>query len=147
MKGNFCTQECDRFVMDCGNKTAIAGGLDPRLLQEVGDLAFIKAICADARRLANAAALRYRKLDPKYLLFFYDERYSADIELQQKTTQEQIVNLNALPRWNNRVGNALFLAARVGASLSSSTLKCGRVHLALMLDGSRYWVSFVNPTY
>jgi hypothetical protein len=30
--------------MDCGNKTAIAGGLDPRLLQEVGDLAFTIAI-------------------------------------------------------------------------------------------------------
>jgi hypothetical protein len=36
-----------------------------------------------------------RKLDPKYPLFFYDEGYSADIELQQKTTQEQIVNLFA----------------------------------------------------
>jgi hypothetical protein len=36
-----------------------------------------------------------RKLDPKYPLFFYDEGYSADIELHQKTTQEQIVNLFA----------------------------------------------------
>jgi hypothetical protein len=26
-----------------------------------------------------------RKLDPKYRLFFYDEGYSADIELEQKT--------------------------------------------------------------
>jgi hypothetical protein len=34
-----------------------------------------------------------RKLDPKYPLFFYDEGYSSDIELHQKTTQEQIVNL------------------------------------------------------
>ncbi|HEY9904194.1 MAG TPA: hypothetical protein V6D43_17475 [Candidatus Sericytochromatia bacterium] len=67
-----------------------------------------------------------RKLDLKYPLFFYDEGYSADIELHQKTTQEQIVNLFALPRWNNRVGSALFLAPRVGASLSSSTLKCDR---------------------
>ena len=32
-------------------------------------------------------------IDPKYPLFFYDEGYSADIELHQKTTQEQIVNL------------------------------------------------------
>jgi hypothetical protein len=30
--------------MDCGNKTAIAGGLDPRLLGEVGDLAFTTAL-------------------------------------------------------------------------------------------------------
>jgi hypothetical protein len=55
-------------------------------------------------------------IDPKYPLFFYDEGYSADIELQQKTTQEQIVNLFALPRWNNRVGSALFVAAGVGTS-------------------------------
>lgn len=34
-------------------------------------------------------------IDPKYPLFFYDEGYSADIELQQKTTEEQIVNLFA----------------------------------------------------
>ena len=32
--------------MDCGNKTAIAGGLDPRLLQEVGDLVFTIAIAS-----------------------------------------------------------------------------------------------------
>ncbi len=95
------TVKCDRFPMDCGNKTAIAGGLDPRLLQEVGDLAFTIAICA------SLFSLRYRKLDPKYPLFFYDEGYSADIELHQKTTQEQIVNLFALPRWNNRVESAL----------------------------------------
>jgi hypothetical protein len=34
-------------------------------------------------------------IDPKYPLFFYDESYSADIELHQKTTEEQIVNLFA----------------------------------------------------
>jgi hypothetical protein len=34
-------------------------------------------------------------IDPKYPLFFYNEGYSANIELQQKTTEEQIVNLFA----------------------------------------------------
>jgi hypothetical protein len=32
--------------MDCGNKTATAGGLYPRLLREVGDLAFTIAIAS-----------------------------------------------------------------------------------------------------
>jgi hypothetical protein len=47
---------------------------------------------------AVAPALARALLDPKYPLFFYDEGYSADIELHQKTTQEQIVNLFALAR-------------------------------------------------
>jgi hypothetical protein len=34
-----------------------------------------------------------RKLDPKYPLFFTTKVTRADIELHQKTTQEQIVNL------------------------------------------------------
>jgi hypothetical protein len=43
---------------------------------------------------SRGSRLQLRSLiDPKYPLFFYDEGYSADIELNQKTTQEQIVNL------------------------------------------------------
>jgi hypothetical protein len=45
--------------------------------------------------IALALLTADRKLDPKYPLFFYDEGYSADIELHQKTTEEQIVNLFA----------------------------------------------------
>jgi hypothetical protein len=45
--------------MDCGNKTATAGGLYPRLLREVGDI-----------NLHNCD----RKLDPKYPLFFLQLR-------------------------------------------------------------------------
>jgi hypothetical protein len=40
----------------------------------------------------NKTAIAYRSQIP---LIFYDEGYSADIELHQKTTQEQIVNLFA----------------------------------------------------
>jgi hypothetical protein len=56
------------------------------------DLRFAAALTLVPR---YSFASRYRKLNPKYPLFFYDEGYSADIELHQKTTQEQIVNLFA----------------------------------------------------
>jgi hypothetical protein len=49
---------------------------------------------ASTQPTAMNSSLQLRSLiDPKYPLFFYDEGYSADIELHQKTTQEQIVNL------------------------------------------------------
>jgi hypothetical protein len=90
--------------MDCGNKTAIAGGLDPRLLGEVGDLAFTIAICASQQRFAIA----YRSQIPLILL-------RRRLFGRYRTTPEDDTGANrepeCLPSWNNRVGSALFLAA------------------------------------
>jgi hypothetical protein len=59
-------------------------------LEKTGQAVILDGDVADCAKFS----LWLRSLiDPKYPLFFYDEGYSADIELHQKTTQEQIVNL------------------------------------------------------
>lgn len=59
-------------------------------LEKTGQAVILDGDVSDCARFS----LWLRSLiDPKYPLFFYDEGYSADIELHQKTTQEQIVNL------------------------------------------------------
>ncbi len=61
-------------------------------LEKTGQAVILDGDVADCAKFS----LWLRSLiDPKYPLFFYDEGYSADIELQQKTTEEQIVNLFA----------------------------------------------------
>jgi hypothetical protein len=61
-------------------------------LEKTGQAVILDGDVSDCARFS----LWLRSLiDPKYPLFFYDEGYSADIELHQKTTQEQIVNLFA----------------------------------------------------
>jgi len=65
-------------------------------LEKIGQAVILDGDVSDCAKFS----LWLRSLiDPKYPLFFYDEGYSADIELHQKTTQEQIVNLFA-----NQVG-------------------------------------------
>ena len=59
-------------------------------LEKTGQAVILNGDVSDCARFS----LWLRSLiDSKYPLFFYDEGYSADIELHQRTTQEQIVNL------------------------------------------------------
>jgi len=66
------------------------GGNLEGALEKTGQAVILDGDVSDCARFS----LWLRSLiDPKYPLFFYDEGYSSDIELHQKTTQEQIVNL------------------------------------------------------
>ena len=61
-------------------------------LEKTGQAVILDGDVSDCARFS----LWLRSLiDPKYPLFFYDEGYSSDIELHQKTTEEQIVELFA----------------------------------------------------
>ena len=79
----------------------------------------INAICCKQQRFAIA----YRSQIPLILL-------RRRLFGRYRTTPEDDTGANrepeCLPSWNNRVGSALLLAARVGASLFSPALKCDR---------------------
>ncbi|HAG81077.1 MAG TPA: hypothetical protein DCL61_07860 [Cyanobacteria bacterium UBA12227] len=49
------------------------------------------ALEGDIRDCAKFALWLRSQIDPKYQLFFYDQGYSADVELRKETTEEEIV--------------------------------------------------------
>ncbi|NER24953.1 MAG: hypothetical protein F6J96_30480 [Symploca sp. SIO1C2] len=85
-RGKRCRRYCLEWIIPIENRN-LEGALE-RTGQAV-------VLDGDVSDCANFSLWLRSLISKKYPLFFYDEGYSADIELHQDTTQEQIVELFA----------------------------------------------------